>query len=147
MNQININESMIKTFINTILIFIVITTLSAFGPQKSPKDPKKKPSAPSAVVSYKKDILPIFKRYCLPCHTEDQMNPSELYLDGYETLMHGGKHGSPIKPGKADSSFISMKLTPKPPFGDPMPFKRKTPVPEDTVKILRKWIDQGAKNN
>jgi hypothetical protein len=40
-----------------------------------------------------------------------------------------------------------MKLGPKPPFGDPMPLKRKTPIPQDTIDILKKWIGQGGKNN
>lgn len=108
---------------------------------------KTEPLKNHSQVSYKKDILPIIKYYCLPCHTEDQMNPSQLYLDTYENMMGGGKHGKPILAGKPDSSFILQKLSPKPPFGDPMPMKRKTPFPQDTIKIIRKWIEQGAKNN
>jgi hypothetical protein len=61
--------------------------------------------------------------------------------------MKGGKHGPPVIPAHADSSLMIMKLSPKPPFGDPMPLKRKTPVPQDTIDILKKWIGQGAKNN
>jgi|ERR1041384_3294152 hypothetical protein len=119
---------------------------SAAGGQQKPKK-RAKDGKGSKTVSYKKDIVPILNTYCLPCHTEDQMNPSELYLDTYEDMMKGGKHGKPIEPGKADSSLMVMKLTPKPPFGDPMPLKRKTPVPEDTLNILKKWIGQGAKKN
>ena len=98
-------------------------------------------------LSYKKDIAPIFKKYCLPCHTEDMMNPSELYLDSYENIMTGGKHGKLFVSGKPDSSNIIKKINAKPPFGDPMPLKRKTPFPADTLKMLRTWIEQGAKNN
>ncbi|MBI3766634.1 MAG: hypothetical protein HY277_09080, partial [Ignavibacteriales bacterium] len=101
----------------------------------------------TATFSYKKDVYPIFKKYCLPCHTEDQMNPSQLYLDNYDDMMKGGKHGCPIAPGQPDSSFMVKKLGSEPPFGDPMPYKRKTPFPEDTLSILKKWIAQGAKNN
>src|ERR1051325_3279263 len=136
---------MMKTVLITMLV--ALGPISASGQKKTGKPQKKNPAPASSAVSFKKDIVPIFKAFCLPCHTEDQMNPSELYLDSYEGLMHGGKHGSPIVPGKADSSFITMKLSPKPPFGDPMPLKRKTPFPEDTLKILKKWIDEGAKNN
>ncbi|MFI5250821.1 MAG: c-type cytochrome domain-containing protein [Bacteroidota bacterium] len=102
---------------------------------------------PSAAPSYKKDVFPIFQRYCLPCHTEDNMNPSELYLDSYDGLIKGGKHGVPVIAGKADSSNLIRKINFKPPFGDPMPLKRKIPFPEDTLKILRDWINQGAMNN
>ena len=98
-------------------------------------------------VSYKRDILPIVTAYCLPCHTEDQMNPSLLYLDSYENMMAGGKHGKPVTPGKPDSSLIVQKISSTPPFGDPMPMKRKTPFPQDTLRMIRSWIEQGAKNN
>lgn len=101
----------------------------------------------NAVVSYKKDIVPIFKTYCLPCHTEDQMNPSELYFESYDQLMKGGKHGPPVVPGNPDSSLLVRKISFKPPFGDPMPLKVKTPFCADTLDILKKWIAQGAKNN
>jgi len=104
-------------------------------------------SKSSRVISYKKDVSPVMKTYCLPCHTEDQMNPSELYLDTYENLIKGGKHGKSIVTAKPDSSILIMKLGPKPPFGDPMPLKRKNPVPQDTIELLKKWIGQGGKNN
>ena len=91
--------------------------------------------------------MPIFRKYCLPCHTEDEMNSSSLYMDSYDGLMEGGKHGKPVIPGNADSSILIRKISMKPPFGDPMPLKRKTPFPEDTLKILIDWIQQGGKNN
>jgi hypothetical protein len=98
-------------------------------------------------VSFKHDVFPILKMNCTPCHTEDEMNPSELYMESYEGIMKGGKHGPPIIAGKADSSLIVRKLIPPPPFGDPMPMKRKTPLAADTVNIIKKWINEGAKNN
>jgi hypothetical protein len=120
----------------------------------SGKDQQKKGTKPtsgkdslSSMVTFKGDVTPVFKTYCLPCHTEDQMNPSELYLDSYEGLMEGGKHGSPVVPGKADSSLLILKLHAPPPFGDRMPLKSKDPLPADSIDILRKWIDQGAKDN
>ena len=118
------------------------------GAQKISKQKKLQKNPPkTSVVSYKKNVFPIIKMNCLPCHTEDQMNPSELYLDSYDNMLTGGKHGKPIIPGKADSSLIIRKIIPPPPFGDPMPMKRKTPIAADTINIIKKWIDQGAENN
>ena len=125
----------------------VVVVLSGFtGGDEQPKKPAKKP-ARTAVVSYKKDVMPIFKKYCLPCHTEDNMNPSELYLERYEDLMKGGKHGAPVVAGKPDSSLVVRKISETPPFGDPMPYKFKRAFPADTLAVLRKWIEQGAKEN
>ena len=129
-----------------LLSVILLCSAAAQSPQKPRKGNKAAPKA-ARVVSYKKDVLPIITTYCLPCHTEDQMNPSELYLDTYEGLTQGGKHGKPIVPSKPDSSFLIQKLSLKPPFGDPMPLKRKTPVPQDTIDIIKNWIGQGAKKN
>src|SRR5690242_21951694 len=115
----------------------VVVLLGGFtGGDEQPKKPAKKP-AKAAVVSYKKDVMPIFKKYCLPCHTEDNMNPSELYLERYEDIMKGGKHGSPIMAGKPDSSLMVKKISATPPFGDPMPYKFKRAFPADTLAILR----------
>ena len=125
-----------------VLVLLAVAAVSQHRPK-----PRKNTRKPAPVVSFKMNIAPILKTYCLPCHTEDQLNPSELYLDSYENLMKGGKHGRPLVPGAPDSSLILMKLGPKPPFGDPMPLKRKVPIPGDTLAIIRKWISEGAKNN
>lgn len=134
---------------NIVLIAVVFTVGLAvlFGQEKNEKKLKHAKKSKMEVISYKKTVFPIIRKYCLPCHTEEQMNPSGLHLDSYEDLMEGGKHGPPVIKGKADSSLIIRKISSTPPFGDPMPMRRKTPFPADTLKILKKWIEQGAKDN
>jgi hypothetical protein len=106
----------------------------------------------TTVVSFSKDVFPIVKQYCLPCHAEDNFNPSELSLDTYDQLMTGGKHGVPVVRGKSEESTIVKKLGPDPPFGKPMPLRRKKDseqkyLPADFIKTIKNWIDQGAPNN
>jgi hypothetical protein len=125
----------------------IVLAFSALAIQQSKKDSTLKPEKKPDPISYKNDIKPILKKYCLPCHTEDNMNPSELYLDTYENIMAGGKHGKSIVTGKADSSLFVLKINLQPPFGDPMPLRRKTSFPQDTLMILKSWINQGAKKN
>lgn len=106
-------------------------------------------------VSFKAEVFPIIKKYCLPCHAEESYNPSELSLDTYESLMKGGKHGAPIAPGQPEESILIKKLSPDPTFGDPMPLnvrRRKNPgqqkkLTEEEVRLIANWISQGAKNN
>ena len=138
---------MSRSMFNFALFLCIFILVTAFQQQKPKKNHKEKTKAHVSTVSYKKDVVPIFKKYCLPCHTEDQMNPSQLYLDNYDDMIKGGKHGSPIVASQPDSSFIVKKLSMEPPFGDPMPLKRKGAFPEDTLSILKKWIAQGANNN
>ena len=111
------------------------------------KQKKEAPAPPPKGVSFKKEIVPILSKLCLPCPTEENMNPSELYLEVYADIMRGGKHGVAVIPGKPDSSTFVTKIGPKPPFGDPMPHKFKRVFPADTLAMLRLWILQGAKNN
>ena len=136
------------TLIVLVAITLLLSTSSSVALQrKGSVDPKRKTKTAHSTLSYKKDVFPIIKMNCLPCHTEDQMNQSELYMETYADLIHGGKHGPPIVTGKADSSLMIKKLVPPPPFGDPMPMRRKTPLSADTIDIIKNWINQGAKNN
>ncbi len=106
-------------------------------------------------ISFEGDVFPVIKRVCLPCHAEDQFNPSELSMDTYALLMAGGKHGVPVVAGKPKESLLLKKLTGNPPFGDPMPLdpKRKKGEPQrkrlsdQEIQILQQWIAEGAKNN
>ena len=106
-------------------------------------------------LSFKKEIFPIIKKNCLPCHAEDNVNPSELCLDNYESMKAGGKNGSPWVEGKSGESIIIKELGEKPPFGDRMPFNSKRKIAEGKVRWLTEgeietiatWIDQGARNN
>jgi hypothetical protein len=106
-------------------------------------------------VTFKNGVAPIIKRNCLPCHAEDNFNPSELALDTYESLMAGGKHGPPVIPGNAEASTLYKKLSADPPFGDRMPYDpkrkkgeepKKTLTPEE-LRIIAEWINGGAKND
>lgn len=106
-------------------------------------------------VSFKNDVFPVIKAKCLPCHAEDNFNPSELSMDSYELIAAGGKHGVPFKPGKSGESLLVQKLSDKPPFGDRMPLNSKKKIQEgkavwltpEEVKTIATWIDQGAKND
>src|SRR5262245_19562832 len=55
-------------------------------------------------VSYAKDIEPIFYKKCIACHSGN-IKESKLDLASYETLMKGGKRGTPVVPGKAANSL------------------------------------------
>jgi hypothetical protein len=106
-------------------------------------------------VSYKAEVAPLLKKYCLPCHAEENYNPSELALDSYALLMKGGKHRDAVEPGEPDESILIQKLMENPPFGERMPLhskRKKTTAPpkylsEDEVRILAEWISQGAQDN
>ena len=99
------------------------------------------------VISYSKEVAPILDKFCATCHNADEDHPSQLFMDSYERLMKGGKHGVAVKPGNSKESLLLQKMDSEPPFGKKMPPSRKLiPTPEQ-VDVLRQWIDQGAKKN
>ncbi len=111
--------------------------------------------ADTADVSFKNSIMPIIKKSCLPCHAEENFNPSELSLDSYDLLMEGGKHGTPVFPGKPTDSILLQKIESNPPFGDRMPLDRNKKkgepsskkLSDDEINLIEAWVRQGAKNN
>ena len=123
-----------------LLVLLVLYSGTMFG-QDSTK------TKPPMDVSYAKDVAPVLDKFCVTCHSSDEDHPSQLFMDTYESLMNGGKHGKAIVPGNSKESLISQKLSEEPPFGKMMPPPRKPrPTPEQVALILA-WIDQGAKKN
>jgi len=92
---------------------------------------------PSASVSYKNDVQPIFTARCVACHG----GTSGLSLDTYENVMRGGVYGADIYPGNVYNSrlahFVSSGYMP---YGN-------IPLTSTEVKTILDWIAEGAPNN
>lgn len=53
-----------------------------------------------------------------------------------------------VKPGDKAASFLFQKLSmASPPAGSQMPADGSAPLPDDVIKVVGEWIDQGAKND
>jgi WD40 repeat protein len=126
------------------LILLALLAAPAFGQDKladnKPLDIVKLERTDA--VLYEKEIHPIFKNKCFACHS-GSMPEGRFDLSSYDSLIKGGKRGSPIVPGKSGDSLLvklcSRTLKPfMPPKGEPA----MTPVEFATVKL---WIDQGAR--
>jgi hypothetical protein len=128
-------------FLLTLLTGGFLLTFMSFDLMQE-KDQKKDPE-----VSYTKEIVPIIQKHCISCHSSDEERPSGLYMDSYEMLMKGGRHGTCIIPGNAKESILYQKLQPNPPFGRWMPPPKKLKLTPEQIDLIRLWIDQGAKNN
>lgn len=135
-----------QSFFLSVMVVLVGVTSGAMYPQEA---------TGIESVSFKDDVFPIIKRACLPCHAEDNFNPSELSLDSRDLLMAGGKHGVAVLPGKPEESILLQKLSPRPPFGARMPLdpkKRrgepsKKSLTEEEISIIQGWVSQGTRDN
>ena len=93
-------------------------------------------------VLYDKDVEPILVNKCMFCHSGN-LKEGKLDMASYETLIKGGKRGSPVVPGKAEGSLLykACGKTDKP----LMPPKNEEPLTPEELALIKLWIDQGAK--
>jgi hypothetical protein len=100
-------------------------------------------------ISYKKDVVPILHDYCLSCHKPGGKGYKKSGLDmrTYQSLMKGTKFGSVIKPGDSFTSIIIQVIEGRVHPSIKMPFGMSGGLAKDKIEILKKWVDQGAKNN
>jgi len=100
-------------------------------------------------VSYKNDVLPILHDYCLSCHQPGGKGYEKSGLDmrTYESLMKGTKFGAVIKPGDSFTSIIIQVIEGRVHVSIRMPYGMSGGLAKDKIAILKKWVDEGAKNN
>ncbi len=91
------------------------------------------------IVSFEKDIRPIFQASCEGCHGEQQV--SGLDLRTRETAMKGGDQGEAIVPGSADQSRLYRRVAGLEQPSMPM---KGTPLTAPQIAAIKTWIDQGA---
>jgi hypothetical protein len=97
-------------------------------------------------ISYQRDVVPIIKNKCLPCHISPDGTGylrSQLNLESYELIMEGNVYGPVIVPGDSRHSILNMLVEGR------VDISMRTPHPltAKETKILRLWVDQGAMNN
>lgn len=93
------------------------------------------------VVYYEKDIQPILNASCAysPCHSANDAADGVI-LDNYQnTLATGG-----VEPGDPGNSELWEVLVDDP--EDIMPPAPSAPLPPSQIRLVEKWIEQGAKN-
>jgi WD40 repeat protein len=99
-------------------------------------------------VSFEQEILPIFRKNCLACHSESE-GYGELVLETPEAILKGGDTGPAVIPGKGSESLL-VKLAARqdeplmPPDDNDVAAKLLTP---QELGLIRLWIDQGAKGS
>jgi WD40 repeat protein len=93
-------------------------------------------------VIYEKEIEPIFYKRCIACHSGN-IKESRFDITTYEGVIKGGKRGTAIVPGKAESSLLYTSCSKlKKPY---MPPKGEEPITPEELALVKLWIDQGAK--
>lgn len=107
------------------------------------------PARAAGEVSYKTDIRPIIDDYCLNCHKPGGKGyiKSGLDMRTYKSLMKGTKFGTVIKPGDSYTSILVQVVEGRVHPSIKMPYGMNGGLAKDKIELLRKWVQQGARNN
>lgn len=101
------------------------------------------PGTPQLPVDFARDIYPILKQSCWECHGAERQK-GKLRLDTREGAFQGGRNGAVIAPGKAETSELLRRIV-LPKGSDQVMPARGEPLSATQVKLIRDWINQGAK--
>lgn len=100
-------------------------------------------------VSYQKDVAPILTSRCASCHVPGQpgYQASGFDLSSYDKLLKGTKFGPVVLPGDPLTSTLVMLIEGRADPSLKMPHGDAQPLTETEIKTIRRWVEQGAKNN
>ncbi len=96
---------------------------------------------PDSNVSFTRHVLPFFQTKCAlaGCH-DDQTRAGNLSLTSYMALT---ARSEIVRPGNSNNSVLAQKIDGRLPHTDPLPITLNT----NQIRGIKKWIDEGAKNN
>ncbi|KQS25461.1 DUF1553 domain-containing protein [Dyadobacter sp. Leaf189] len=96
----------------------------------------------SSAVDYNTDVKPILNKHCMGCHGGVKKAGDVSFLFEHEMLEPGKSGKIPVVRGDADASEMIRRILSDDP-DEKMP-KNGTPLNEQEVDILKKWINEGA---
>jgi mono/diheme cytochrome c family protein len=99
------------------------------------------PSPPQRKVDFAREILPIFRASCFPCHGPERRQGG-LRLSNREEAFKGGISGRVIIPGDAENSLLVKRIS-SDEEGPRMP-KGMTALAPEQIELIKRWINEGA---
>jgi mono/diheme cytochrome c family protein len=96
------------------------------------------------VLTFVKDIQPIFEKHCVSCHGEKK-SKGNLRLDTKEHVYGGDSGGDfAVVPGDLQKS-LAYTLAITTDEDDLMPpAEEENPLSKEQIATIKKWIEQGA---
>jgi len=97
-------------------------------------------------VSFHEQVLPLLRANCQGCHQPAKQQGDYLMTDFQRLLKGGESEEAAIVPGKPDESYLMAQITAE---GDERPSMPPsgTPLTPEQVQLIRRWIEQGAKDD
>ncbi len=103
--------------------------------------PRARAAGAGALVDFDAQIRPLITERCLECHSQDKRKGG-LSLATWADVLDGGRSGPAIRPGNSRNSLLIHRVR-----GDvePQMPKDEDPLRPADLALLRRWIDQGAR--
>ena len=100
-------------------------------------------------VSFTADVKPILDRYCLECHQPGGAGfaASGLDMSDYGKIMKGTVNGPMVIAGDSLGSNLLVLMEGRADPSIKMPHGSNVKVSAAEIETIRKWIDQGARDN
>src|SRR5262249_21147040 len=108
-------------------------------------DDKKDPKIPDQ-VSYHKHVRPIFQQHCQGCHQPAKAEGGYVMTSHADLLKKTERDRPGVVPGRADQSDLVAQIIPQDGKRAAMP-RGKDPLTDYQVNLIKKWIEQGAKDD
>jgi hypothetical protein len=137
--------------LKSVYLFIIcgVVVVAGYFLWRSDSTPASLAETMPDVVDYNFHIRPIFSDRCFKCHGPDaNQRKAELRLDKEEGLYQALKDdpdGHVIVPGKPNFSELYLRISASDTSIQMPPPNSNLALNEFEVKLIRKWIDQGAK--
>jgi hypothetical protein len=131
-----------------VLVGIAIVAGGLYSHQAMGQGAKRSKPKPPPTISFKEDVLPIFKGRCVECHTPGGkgFEASGLDLRDYAGVMKGTKFGPMVIAGDPGGSSLMALLDWR--------VAQQIRMPHGTKKLstcdrdaIRRWIFEGALDN
>jgi hypothetical protein len=105
-------------------------------------------SAAQTQTSFSRDVLPILKDNCASCHQPEGegYKKSGVDLTNYKGVMKGTKYGAMVVPGNPEASNLVLLIEWRTGGAIHMPHG-KGQLPAKLRETIRRWVQEGAKNN
>jgi hypothetical protein len=110
-------------------VAVVASVHPGAAPQSSPR------------IDFAREVQPILSERCIECHDKDKRKGG-LSLATYGDALDGGRNGAVIRPGNGARSLLVHRIAGE---IEPQMPKDETPLTPAQVALIRRWIDQGAR--
>jgi len=116
--------------------------------QQKQQTAQQKQQTSQSKMSFREDVVPIFRGRCESCHQPggEGTQKSGLDLTTYAGVMKGTKYGPMVIPGDPESSNLILLLDWRASPELRMPHGKKQLSSSDR-NAIRAWIREGAKDN